>query len=171
MSIFDVLLKNLKTKPATLRIPEQAPHPPNFRGPVKIDVEKCIGCGMCAYVCVSYAVRVKDLDDGCEWLYMPGRCTFCGRCAAVCPGEALRMEKGSAPAYTRAGEQDEAHRVPYPPCPECGRPAPRLTEPVLRRAFGEASEKARTGMSLCRRCRLKRSQKDLWATAGRSIHE
>ncbi|MGC9966378.1 MAG: 4Fe-4S dicluster domain-containing protein [Syntrophobacteraceae bacterium] len=170
MSIFHVLMKNLRNKPATLRIPEQTPHPQAFRGPVKIDVEKCIGCGMCAYVCVSYAVRVNEFEDSCEWLYLPGRCTFCGRCTAVCPGGALRMENGSVPIYCSLGELDETHRVPYPACPECGRPSRPVAESVLKRAFGEPSEKVRKGILLCQRCRLRRSQKDLWATAGKSIH-
>ena len=153
-----------------MRLPEKTPHPRNFRGPVKIDVEKCIGCGMCAYVCVSYAVRVNELKDGCEWLYLPGRCTFCGRCTAVCPGEALRMHNGSVPVYSGAGELDEVHRVAYPACPECGRPARPVTEALLNRAYREPTEKVRSGILLCQRCRLKRSQKDLWATAGKSIN-
>jgi formate hydrogenlyase subunit 6/NADH:ubiquinone oxidoreductase subunit I len=170
MSIFPVLIKNLKKKPATLRIPVQAPYPQDFRGPVKIDEEKCTGCGMCAYVCVSYAVRVNESGDGCEWHYLPGRCTFCGRCMAVCPGGALRMEKNSVPVYSRAGELDEVHRVLYPTCPGCGRPARPVNEAVLKRAYGEPTAKVRSEMFLCQRCRLRRSQKDLWPTAGMSIN-
>jgi formate hydrogenlyase subunit 6/NADH:ubiquinone oxidoreductase subunit I len=170
MSIFPVLIKNLRTKPVTLRLPDEAPHPKDFRGPVKIEVEKCIGCGMCAYVCVSYAVRVTENENSCEWQYLPGRCTFCGRCAAVCPGRALRMEGGSVPAYLSAGELDETHRVPYPACPECGRPSRPGAEHILMRAYSELTEKVRENIFLCQRCRLRRSQKDLWATAGRSSH-
>jgi len=170
MSIFPVLLKNLRTKPVTLRFPDEAPHPKDFRGPVKIEVEKCIGCDMCAYVCVCYAVRVTEHEDSCEWLYLPGRCTFCGRCVTICPGRALSQERWSVPAYFNAGELDETHLVPYPACPECGRATRPVVEPVLMRAFGELSEKLRAGIYLCQRCRLRRSQRDLLATAGRSIH-
>ena len=142
MSIFPVLMKNLRKKAVTMRIPETAPHPRDFRGPVKIDVEKCIGCGMCAYVCVSYAVRVNEVVDGCDWLYLPGRCTFCGRCTTVCPGEALHMDNGSVPVYSGAGELDEVHRVPYPACPECGRPARPVTEAGIEAGFRRPDRKS-----------------------------
>jgi ferredoxin len=170
MSIFPVLIKNLKTKPLTLRLPEETSYPKDFRGPVKIDVKKCIGCGMCAYVCPSYAVRVTEHEDSCEWRYLPGNCTFCGRCMTVCPAQALHMERGSAPAYFSAGELNETHFVPYPVCPECGKPTTPVAEPVLTRVYGKLNEKMLSGLFLCQRCRLRRSQRDLRATAGGAIN-
>jgi ferredoxin len=169
MNIFAVLIKNLKKKPSTLRFPGEVPRPKGFRGPVKIDVKKCIGCGICAHVCVSYAVRLTEHEDNCEWQYLPGKCTFCGRCTIVCPSGALCNESSSPPAYSHTGELDEAHTVPYRACPGCGRPTRPVTEPVLLRAYGELTEKVREGMFLCQRCRLRRSQKNLLAAAGKPV--
>jgi len=170
-NMFPVLLKNLKAKPLTVHLPDEAPRPKNFRGPVKIEVGKCIGCGICAYVCASNAVQVTENEDSCEWRYQAGSCIFCGRCTLVCPGRALRVEAASAPAHANAGELDETHRVPYPACPECGRPSRPGAEGIMIRVYdGEPPEKVMETSLLCRRCRLRRSQTNLWATAGRSAH-
>jgi ferredoxin len=161
MNIFSVLLKNLRTGPTTLRISEEVPYPKGFHGPVKIQTEKCICCGMCAYVCVSGAVRVIEHKDNCDWAYYPGRCTFCGQCVAICPGEALRMEGSSAPSYFHAETLDEVHRVPYPPCPECGRPTPPVREAILSMAFKEVTPEVLARSILCQRCRQKDTQRRL----------
>ena len=169
MSVFSLLMKNGRLAPTTLRIPHQVPHPKSFRGPVKIQTEKCVACGMCAYVCVSGAIKVADREDHCEWTYSPGQCTFCGRCAESCAGEALSMMGESAPPYSQPEELKEVHRISYPICPECGRPTPPVSESMLRRAYKEITEQIRSRGLLCRRCRLRRSQKDLWATPRKAI--
>jgi formate hydrogenlyase subunit 6/NADH:ubiquinone oxidoreductase subunit I len=161
MKIFSILSKNLRVRPITLRFPGEVPYPKEFRGPVKIQTEKCIGCGMCAYVCVSGAIRVIDHEDHCEWAYSPGRCTFCGQCAAVCPVQALRMEDWSAPSYFRAEALDEMYRVPYPVCPECGRPTPPIREALLAQIFKEVTPEVLARSQLCRRCRQRASQRGL----------
>lgn len=54
---------------------------------VKIDTEKCIGCGLCAKTCVAHNIELKDkkarvvLDE----------CVMCGQCTAVCPKEAISI--------------------------------------------------------------------------------
>jgi len=161
MNILSILFKNLKMGPITLRFPGEVPHPKGFHGPVKVQTEKCIGCGLCAYVCVSGAVGVVEHEDHCEWAYSPGRCTFCGQCVAACPGQALGMGSLSAPSYFRAQALDEVHRVPYPPCPECGRPTPPVREAILARAFKEVTPEVWVRSLLCRRCRQRASQKGL----------
>lgn len=166
MSVRSILIKNLSKKPQTVRIPDEVPRPKKFRGPVKIDVEKCIGCGICAYVCVSYAVRLTEREGGCEWQYLPGKCTFCGLCAMVCPANALRNENGGVPAYSQAEELNEVHMVRYPACPDCGKPAQPNVEPVLQRAFDKLTDELRERMLLCQKCRLKRSQSELRISAG-----
>ena len=167
MNIFSFLIKNLRMRPVTLRLPEEVPYPKDFRGPVKMQGEKCIGCGLCAYVCVSAAIRVIEHEDHCEWTYAPGRCTFCAQCVNVCSGQALLMESLSTPSYFRAQALDEVHRVPYPPCPECGRPTPPAREAVLARAFKEVTPEVRARSQLCARCRRKASQRELVSMAKR----
>jgi ferredoxin len=169
MNILRILTNNFLHKPITLRLPEAVPEPNGYRGPVKINEKNCICCGICGYVCISNAVLVIQHDDGCEWEYHPGRCTFCGKCADSCPGDALSMGVKSAASYSHPEELNEIHRIPYPLCPECGRPTPPVREPMLIRAFKEMTEQIRSRGLLCQRCRLRRAQKDLWATAGRAI--
>ncbi len=169
MKIFQLLGRNLLRERVTLRLPQKVPEPNGYRGLVEIDEKKCLCCGICAYVCVSKALAITDLHDGCEWEYHPGQCTFCGKCADACPGGALSMKGKPAPLYSRSEELKETHRVPYPACPECGRPTPPVREAMLVRAFKEITEEVRSRGLLCQRCRLRRSQKELWPTAGKAI--
>jgi len=169
MKILKLLGRNLLHERVTLRLPQKVPEPIGYRGLVEIDEKKCLCCGICSYVCVSKAVVVNQHRDSCEWEYHPGQCTFCGKCADSCPGDALSMEAKSGPSYSQPEELSEIHRIPYPICPECGRPTPPVSEAILRRAFKEITEEIRSRGFLCQRCRLRRSQKDLWATAGKPI--
>jgi len=161
MNIFSILIKNLRVRPITLLFPGEVPHPKDFRGPVKIQEEKCIGCGLCAYVCVSSAIQVIEHKDNCEWAYSPGSCTFCGQCVAVCPVQALGMEGWSTPSYFRAEALNRVHRIPYPLCRECGRPTPPVREATLARAFKEVTLEVLTRSQLCQRCRQRASQRGL----------
>jgi len=169
MKILQLLRRNLLHERITLRLPQKVPEPKGYRGLVEIEEKNCLCCGICAYVCVSNAVVVIAAYDGCEWQYHPGRCTFCGKCAESCPGYALSMKEKPAPSYSRSEELNMVHRVRYPNCPECGRPTRRLSESMLRRAFKDVTEQVRSRGLLCQRCRLRRAQKDLWATAGKAI--
>lgn len=55
---------------------------------VKIDVEKCVGCGTCVEECPSDALSLEDeiaiVDDDL--------CVECGLCVEVCPSEALSLD-------------------------------------------------------------------------------
>ncbi|MEN6311275.1 MAG: 4Fe-4S binding protein [Acidobacteriota bacterium] len=165
MNIFRVLARNLGLGPMTVRLPAAVPRPEHFRGPVEMYVEKCICCGMCAYVCVSQAVTVEQAADGCAWAYYPARCTFCGKCVQVCPTRALSQRDETVPSYLRPGELDETHRVPYPICPECGRVAQPADEAVLVRAFPQVTDEMRAWLRLCPRCRRKRTMRDFTPAA------
>lgn len=54
---------------------------------VKIDAEKCIGCGLCVAECVNGRLylqneKVQLQDEGCN---------NCGHCAAICPAAAIEI--------------------------------------------------------------------------------
>lgn len=56
--------------------------------PVKVDVEKCTGCGDCVEECPLEAIEVKDevavVDEE--------TCGDCGQCVDVCPSEAITLD-------------------------------------------------------------------------------
>ena len=58
---------------------------------LKLDVEKCIGCGMCVNVC-PHAVFVVENRKAA--ITNVDRCMECGACAGNCPVDAIAVKKG-----------------------------------------------------------------------------
>ena len=56
-----------------------------------LDVDKCVGCGMCTMVC-PHRVFVKD--DGKVRIQDRDSCMECGACALNCPVAAIEVETG-----------------------------------------------------------------------------
>lgn len=63
---------------------------------IKIDVEKCNGCGACAGACHEGAI---DIIDGKARLTRENYCDGLGDCLPVCPMGAITFEEREAPAY------------------------------------------------------------------------
>ncbi len=85
------VLRNLVRKPATNLFPktEPVPVPENFRGQLKYNVDKCVGCRMCVTVCpAGVFVYLPDIRKVALWT---ARCVYCGQCVDVCPTGALQM--------------------------------------------------------------------------------
>jgi len=161
MNIFNLISENYRRGPVTLPFPERHEPQTAYRGPVVMETDKCLACGICDYVCVSGAISVKAFDDHFEWTYDLGRCTFCGRCVDHCPGDALTQECDHSPSYAVSGDLRLTETVMYPACPECGRPALPFNEHMLPVAFSEVTEQLRERIHLCDRCRLKLTQREL----------
>lgn len=159
MNILNLIAANLQQGPETVRFPESVAPLRGYRGLVQIDTTRCVACGVCAYVCPSTAITVSARIDHCDWSYDPGRCTFCGRCADLCLGDALSMEETPAPAYTTPGALARLHTVPYPACPECGKPARPINREILAHILPGITEEVEVRSRLCERCRLRRSQR------------
>jgi len=58
---------------------------------LQLDIEKCIGCGMCILVCPQ---AVFHLDNGKVHILERDHCMECGACAKNCPADALFVKVG-----------------------------------------------------------------------------
>ncbi|HUN79003.1 MAG TPA: NADH-quinone oxidoreductase subunit NuoI [Solirubrobacteraceae bacterium] len=119
---FGETLRGLKTTfarmiegPHTIQYPEQkVPVYPRFRGrhklhrfddsdPTHPNLEKCVGCSLCAAACPADCIRVVAAENTPENRISAGeryaavyeinlsRCIFCGYCEIACPFDAITM--------------------------------------------------------------------------------
>lgn len=63
---------------------------------IKIDEEKCNGCGACVSACHEGAI---DMIDGKAKLTRENYCDGLGDCLPACPANAISFEEREAPAY------------------------------------------------------------------------
>lgn len=86
---------------------------------IKIDEEKCNGCGACAAACHEGAIAMVD---GKARLMREDYCDGLGDCLPACPTEAITFEEREAPAYNEAAvkeaKMNKAHGGTLP----CGCP-------------------------------------------------
>lgn len=66
---------------------------------IKIDKEKCNGCGACASACHEGAI---EMIDGKARLMREDYCDGLGDCLPACPADAISFEEREAPAYDEA---------------------------------------------------------------------
>ena len=66
---------------------------------IKIDEDKCNGCGLCAQACHEGAI---GMVDGKAKLLREDYCDGLGDCLPACPAGAISFEVREAPAYDQA---------------------------------------------------------------------
>ena len=78
---------------------------------IRIDEEKCDGCGLCAKACHEGAI---DLIDGKAKLVREDFCDGLGDCLPECPAGAITFEEREAPAYDEAAVRAAKRKASSP---------------------------------------------------------
>jgi NADH-quinone oxidoreductase chain I len=89
---FGIAFSHLFKYRFTVKYPYEAVKPSDrYRGRPLLDIEKCVGCGVCANICPNKAIVMVDVNGRKLPKFDAGRCMFCGFCADFCPRAALTM--------------------------------------------------------------------------------
>ncbi len=100
---------------------------------IKIDEEKCNGCGACAAACHEGAI---EMINGKAKLTREDYCDGLGDCLPACPVDAISFEEREAPAYDEAAVQ-AAKQKKHTPLP-CG--CPGTASRAIKRDVPSATE-------------------------------
>ena len=107
---------------------------------IRIDAEKCNGCGACAAACHEGAI---EMVDGKAKLTREDYCDGLGDCLPACPVDAISFEVREAPAYDEAAVRRAQAQKAKP----CGCPGAQAAAIVRERAGEESSAVLRSRLA------------------------
>ncbi len=109
---------------------------------IRIDEEKCNGCGACAAACHEGAI---EMVNGKAKLTREDYCDGLGDCLPACPTDAISFEEREAPAYDEAAVLRAKQKKAAPLA--CGCPG---THSKMLRREAEAPASSRSGNAVSR---------------------
>ncbi len=109
---------------------------------IKIDEEKCNGCGLCAEACHEGAI---EMIDGKAKLIREDYCDGLGDCLPACPANAITFEEREAPAYNEAAVLAAKEKKSGAVLP-CGCPGTN-SRTIKRERFSEPAAPAASQLS------------------------
>jgi len=95
--------------------------PAKFRGKIKFDSRKCIGCGGCANVCPPRCIVIEDKGEIATLTFYLDRCIQCARCYEVCPEDAIWPTEEFETATDDKDDLKSEMTVWMSSCQRCGR--------------------------------------------------
>ena len=111
-----------------------------IRKMIRIDEEKCNGCGACAAACHEGAI---EMIDGKAKLTREDYCDGLGDCLPACPMDAISFEEREVPAYNEEAVRQAKQQKHAAPCGCPGtrsRAIQRQAAPQIRAAAGVTSQ-------------------------------
>lgn len=112
------LMRSLTKKAATVKYPAEGhAMPKGFRGKLKFDAAKCIGCKMCMRDCPTGAIEIIKVNEKEFEAHIDlGKCIYCGQCVDSCIKKALEV----TPEYELAQLDNKKLKVIMRASPEEG---------------------------------------------------
>lgn len=111
---------------------------------IKIDEEKCNGCGLCATACHEGAIQ---MINGKAKLIRDDYCDGLGDCLPGCPTQAIRFETREASAYDEQAVQENQNKKQKEQ--SCSHQGCCSTQPALLSHDSSSLAKAQTDYSCC----------------------